>query len=858
MRLALTIDRVAWSGITNVLNITVGSAARSAPWGIQMNISRRSLLPVAISSVLGVSAVATAQEASRVSTLEEIVVTAQKRSESLQEVPVAVSAFTDETRDLLGITTVQDFTNFTPGITYSVQTDRMFVRGIGRYTNNLATSPGVATYGDGFYNSSNHQAAASPLFTERVEVLRGPQGTLYGRNSIGGALNVVTRRPGEEFEGETRVRVGSRERRDAEFYISGPISDSVGFLIGGGKYTQDEGYIENIAGDDGEGKQDDVFAMAQLSFEIGDAVDIWLKYAYTEWNQGWGSSVNVFPYVTNLPSRSLVLSGSLGPSALYNTGPGMVPAAPQYLTPNPGVANSRQTNFDTAQFETLDPNHEVVLEIIGHLGFADLKYVGGYHDYLYTLTQDFDNSDRKSYLYTPSGPGSVPAPVEIQTQVVTTYVEDKQFYSNELNLISTNDGPLQWVIGAYQYHEYYEQPVRVGTPAQAQLATPQYFVGAVGTPAPGNPERSYSYTNAHITTSSLAGFGQIDYSFTDTFKASLGARYTKDKKYGEEFTRYITWNPTQFGAFAPAVDISPGTFGPNGGVPFADGSYTRHLAGEWDAVTGTAGLDWSPVEGGLGYVKYTRGYKDGGLNPGSIQANPYTDPEYVNAYELGWKQSLGGRFIANASVFFYDVKDSQIPLTIVRGAGLPNLTQTFNIDVESKGVELETIWSATDSLQLMLSYSLLDATLKDDGCYSDALDGSVTGPDLCPGGGHAIADNRVPGSPRNKVAFNTLYTVDFSPGSLIFSGSWTWRDNTYSSIFTRREWMAPAYDQIDARITWADAQDRFNIIAYGRNLLDEEGFDGVTATSTAGGITRSFSLTPPRHYGIEVHYRFGR
>jgi iron complex outermembrane recepter protein len=148
-----------------------------------MSISRRSLLSCAISSVLGISSIAGAQESARV-TLEEIVVTAQKRSESLQDVPVAVSAFSDETRDLIGITTVQDFTNFTPGITYNVALDRMFVRGVGRYTNNLATSPGIATYGDGFYNSSNHQADATPLFIERVEVLRGPQGTLSAGDSV--------------------------------------------------------------------------------------------------------------------------------------------------------------------------------------------------------------------------------------------------------------------------------------------------------------------------------------------------------------------------------------------------------------------------------------------------------------------------------------------------------------------------------------------------------------------------------------------------------------------------------------------------------------------------------------------------
>src|SRR5262245_10654307 len=173
--------------------------------------------------------------------LEEIIVSAQKRNENLQDVPVAVSAFTDQTRDLVGIQTIQDFTNFTPGVTYSTATDRMNVRGVGRYTNNLSTSPGVATYGDGFYNYSNHQADTSPLFTERVEILRGPQGTLYGRNSIGGAINVLLKRPTEDFQGEVRASAGSQELKQAEALFRGPITDNIQFLIGGGLYQQDEG-----------------------------------------------------------------------------------------------------------------------------------------------------------------------------------------------------------------------------------------------------------------------------------------------------------------------------------------------------------------------------------------------------------------------------------------------------------------------------------------------------------------------------------------------------------------------------------------------------------------------------------------
>src|ERR1044072_9075098 len=135
-----------------------------------MKVKQQMLLSCAVGGVLGMAASAQAQEGGRsASVLEEIVVTAQKRSESLQDVPVAVSAFTSEVRDLIGITTIGDLTDFTPGLSYATTLDRMSLRGIGRLTNNYGSDPGIATYSDGFYTASNVEAGKRPIFTERIE-----------------------------------------------------------------------------------------------------------------------------------------------------------------------------------------------------------------------------------------------------------------------------------------------------------------------------------------------------------------------------------------------------------------------------------------------------------------------------------------------------------------------------------------------------------------------------------------------------------------------------------------------------------------------------------------------------------------
>lgn len=180
-------------------------------------------------------------------TVQEVVVTAEKRSQSIQRVPAAVSAFTAEKRELIGITTVQDLTNFTPGLQYSTQIDRPSLRGIGRLTNVQSAQSPLALYSDGVYSTSVVEAGKSPLFVDRIEVLRGPQGTLYGRNAIAGAINVISRRPTNEWYAEARVRGENYGHSIVEAAVSGPIvKDYVSFRLAGSWDKQREGWVHNI------------------------------------------------------------------------------------------------------------------------------------------------------------------------------------------------------------------------------------------------------------------------------------------------------------------------------------------------------------------------------------------------------------------------------------------------------------------------------------------------------------------------------------------------------------------------------------------------------------------------------------
>ncbi|MFN9848248.1 MAG: TonB-dependent receptor plug domain-containing protein [Alphaproteobacteria bacterium] len=242
---------------------------------------------VAMASATG----AQAQQGQSTNTIEELVVTAEKREQSLQDVPVAISAFTSDKRDLVGINTVQDMTNFTPGLQYSTQTDRISLRGVGRLNNSHAADSSVAVYSDGIYSTSTVQAGQTPIFLDRLEVLRGPQGTLYGRNSIGGAINVVSRRPTEEFYAEVRGTYANYNRRLIEAAVSGPITDWMQFRLAGNWDKQTKGWFENVstngAADEG-GVIDTTYFDAQLAIQFTDRFETWFKVSMIHWNNGGG------------------------------------------------------------------------------------------------------------------------------------------------------------------------------------------------------------------------------------------------------------------------------------------------------------------------------------------------------------------------------------------------------------------------------------------------------------------------------------------------------------------------------------------------------------------------------------------
>ncbi|MBI1406222.1 MAG: TonB-dependent receptor [Caulobacter sp.] len=792
--------------------------------------------------------------------LDEVVVTAEKREDSLQDAPVAISAYTSKQRDVVGIRTIQDMANFTPGLSYSTSLDRISLRGVGRLTNAIGSDPGVATYNDGFYTSSTVEASKTPMFVDRVEVLRGPQGTLYGRNSIGGAINVISKRPTSTLQGEVRATGETYDYNILEGWVSGPITDAVGYRLSV-QYGphQGDGYFTNIANGRDEGKLGRVFVEGQLEFDPSDTLNIWLKYSHAVWDDDFRSANLTTPYATGgnfIPgtATSLVPPNGLVPNPAFG-----------YTTSNPGVVDVRKYNTDTAATQTLDDNHTFVLQATLNMGWADLKYVGGYQTYLYKNYSDLDYTARKSFDY-PTIYGSV----TIFPTYIQEYIEDKTYYSNELNLVSTGDGPLQWIAGLYQYHEDFYQPVTWYAPNQVQLRTPINISGAL--PADPNPRGAFYAGTGDLSADSYAAFGQIDYQFNDVWSLTAGLRYSYDEKDGLETYRLVNFDPSAIvpgcpggcGPFTSAFDVTASVTGAVAPGGLGTGAVVRRVKGDWSLLSGRIQLGWKPDDSTLGYLSYSRGGKSGGFNLGSWSPNPVVDPEKVDAFEAGIKKDFGRTLRLNAAVFYYDYRNPQVPLPTFNGGVVT--TNFINIDkARSLGFELEANWAPTDDLQFLLSYAWLDATIRDSCCFVDESDplaadagANPIGPLVGGRQPQKLDGNRLPSSPRNKIALNGRYSWHFAPGDLTASVSYIWRDETWYSVFTTDRFRADSFDQVDARLTFTDADNRFTVIGFVRNAFDEQGYDGVASANGTGatGFGRIVSFTPPRTYGVELQYRF--
>lgn len=832
-----------------------------------------------------------------------VIITANKRAESVQDVAVAVTAITSEQKEEFGIISVTDLTNITPGLSYTPGNERVTLRGIGRQTNGFGADPGVANYNDGIYTAFAVFAGKEPILIDRVEVLRGPQGTLYGRNSIGGAINTISKRPTDEFALDFVLGGGNYEARKVGVAVSGPVTDWLRYRAVGFRETR-EGIDPNYGSRETEGWEiDDTNLEFQLEGDIGDRFTWWLKaveYTYDKAGPPGGrtATFSTAPFIT---SGVFTTATSSSPVASW-----AFSGAPTLISFDQ-IGNRRDNPFATSREHAYNVNQpatallpqydEYITEAVYSFDNFDIKYTGGYTFYDYRLRTDADGTSVRSINYRAGAdglPNAAGAPRTIGTDLRNEYKESRAFFSNELNFISTNDAPLQWILGLYQYQENNDQSGLRTTLVNEPGAHGVYQMNDGSLQAGGKP---LSLARNQSLQNSYGAYGRTDYTLNDQWKFSLGLRYSYDiKDVAEQGFQncYIVCRgaaaliPGGLAVFTQdLVNTTPLVYA-NPAVPTgyslitysSDGYALRRLKNQWSAVTGDLGAEFRPLDDTLLFAKYSKGYKAGAVNTG-FALDPFADAERVDVYEGGWKQEwVDWGLTTNAALFFYNYTDMQATVTRVLNQGVAGQERTVgelaNIpEATSAGFELESNWSPIDALNIGFTYSYLQTEITEGGgTYIDSSrDTRCLGPGnalvACSATATTYADplsrvtlegHSLPQSPEHKFAVNASYRFEFEDGSsLLPTVSYYWRDKFYDTIFNATTEEAPSQEQADARVTWRSPNERFAVIGWVRNLFDAEQTTSVasqTFRTADNGRYQTFSYTPPRMWGVDLQFHY--
>jgi len=584
--------------------------------------------------------------------IEEVVVTAEKRAANVQDIPVAISAFSQDALDNRGITDLESVQSAVPALQFTTQNNFgagavVTLRGIGTEIVTSGADQGVALHMDGVYLGQASSGLLSFYDLERLEVLRGPQGTLYGRNATGGSINLITNKPSEEFEAFGDIMLGDYDHYRARGVVSGPLTDKVSGRLTG-TWEQRDGYVDNLwpSGDDGNDK--DYWSMrGQLRIDLSDNIEALVQLSYAD----AGGVGGIMETLDEYPAANTV--GLVQPPPLAGSPFGVPNFQPTFgdALPNPKDLNEvRRDANESFDQEVMGAN----ITLDWDLENMSLKSISGWFSNDTEVKRDRDSS-------------------ELDRSTQERKNENKQ-YSQEFNLASTSDGPWEWLLGAFYYYSKQEDK-------KAFIFTKPLD----DIPNAGGLIFDFA---SEVETTSWAVFGQTSYSLTEQVRLTLGLRYSEDKKEGETFDRDL-YDPTN-GLRLPGFPQS--------------GKFDK----TWTEPTGKFGVDYFITDESMLYFSLSKGYKSGGLNI-NYPPEAIFDPEKVDAVEIGSKNRfLDNHLELNMSAFYYDYKDLQLFTVTESNVIIENAAKS-----EITGVEIEGIMIATEHLALDFYGVYLDAEVKD-------------------------------------------------------------------------------------------------------------------------------------------------
>jgi iron complex outermembrane receptor protein len=714
----------------------------------------------------------------------DIVVTANKRSENLQRVPISVSAYSGEQLDALGITETTQITQQIPGFqmqAFSPSLTVLNLRGVSQNNFTDYLEAPVAVYMDDAYMGSINGISGQLFDTERVEVLRGPQGTLFGRNATGGLVHYISRDASEDqFNGYAEASYERFDRRSLEGAVGGSLTPGLRFRVAG-RVTKADGYIKSAAALPGtfDGNGQDIGSengwalRGTIQADLGQGkIDLWVKHSEDNDVATGAYALDNCDLLANGYCHVNAAGLSDGTGGVINGITG-APASPYDNFSNDLGLFNRTTDVFQGKL-TYD------------LGGIELTSITNYTK----LSKDYQEDG-----------DALPITV-IQFLPEARY---KQF-SQELRLSGESDR-FRWQAGAYYLNiKINGQITTVGAPVLG---------AAFAINGGANDPRVVENYDLHSKNWSL--FGQAEYDLSDKFTLIAGLRYSKDTKSIDYVSRLID------AGFPTVVRVT------DEGFAAAIPGVNAINYGDWAA---RAGLNYKPNNDTLIFLSWNRGIKGGNwtlssdVTPGSFRHNPET----LNSIEGGVKWSSSDRSLKVNLTGYHYIYDDYQAFSVLGG-----LPQVSNTDARATGAELELFWQPSERLNINLG-----ATWQTNKVESVLAPGSQVGPEFFPGAPDAqfcvnqndgsffcdypqdtIENAKLPNTPEFSFNYLFRYNLDALGGNLAAQFDGAWYGKQFLEVTNGPSSIQPAYNVSNASLTWTSSSDRFSLQVFGRNIFDK-------------------------------------
>ena len=740
--------------------------------------------------------------------IEEVVVTARRREETAQSVPIPISALSSDYLEERGITEIQNIEQVTPNLAFvdSISNSgaaQIFLRGIGQVNWGPTQDPKVGTYLDGVY-LGRPQGSVFDLFDiERVEVLRGPQGTLFGRNTTAGLVHVITRDPTDEFEGKVRAGVGNNGQITTDALINLPLIEGVLSGRFSMQTRRDDGWMTDRSGRKWN-ETDSKSARAKLLWTPTDTLEAMLTAEYF----GARETASLGKCIGYSPTSGINGLAAIA-GRLDNMAAACTPVDDYYLS------NDNDPNASEA-----DVRH-VSLDLSWDMGWGTLTSI---------------TANRSMEMLSESwgwGTDFVGEPSN-GLEVLKDYTQPREPYkqvSQEFRIDSDAfDGQLSYTVGAYWFWESATQTLSVpayrGVSASTIEADAVLFNVPMGPDAEIYPGATFGdlFTiskaaigrdqHTHGTQSSYAAFAEATYDINDDWSVTAGYRYTRDTR---EFRRYNF----QIGGGFDTGNLCPG-------MPVdANGLATREYCDQklgYGRATPRLIVNYNVNEDVMVYGSFARGYSSGGMN-GDIRMKKF-EPEISDNWEVGMKSRfMDNTLQLNMNVFQTDYENQQITVSrLVQGQPTADIINAQKATLQ--GFEMDFQWTPVDNLYLTGSFGYLD------GEYDEFSLIDVVGYDVLTQETQTqLTDYShlefVSGAPSN-WSLHAAYEIPMDSGATFTAmAGWSHRGRIYHTLQLHETSKQDAYGLLDARFTWDLANGATSITIWGTNLNGKEYFRGA-------------------------------